>query len=133
MSLVRIQLWLYISIGYYVLQRRLDNDYGKADYAEAIHYEARVLAGTGGKELSKLSVQIHSSFVLVFLDGQPQWFAAALAAALAPIRNELSGIKTELTEVKTEVANVKTEVTRLARKQADLMRTFAKVYLYNVH
>lgn len=97
--------------------------------------------------LLALEVKNHQNyqfkFIIIcscFLDGQPQWFAAALAAALTPIINELSGIKTELTDVKTEltnvkteVANLKTEVIGLARKQADLMRTFAKVNLYNVH
>ncbi|KIJ47237.1 hypothetical protein M422DRAFT_778175 [Sphaerobolus stellatus SS14] len=93
-----------------------DENFGMEDYAEAIRYEARLLANTE--------------------DGQPAWFAAALAPLQAQValllnsQEEMKGsqeaMKGSLEELKGGQGEIKDQLKVLTKRQAALARAFAK-------
>ncbi|KIJ34278.1 hypothetical protein M422DRAFT_35129 [Sphaerobolus stellatus SS14] len=92
-----------------------DEDVGIVDYAEAIRYEAKVLAHTE--------------------DGQPPWLAAVLAPLLTSqeeIKGNLAELKGSLVEgvaeLKAQVTAVEGKLDLLIMRQADTARTLAKSF-----
>ncbi|KIJ33040.1 hypothetical protein M422DRAFT_35641 [Sphaerobolus stellatus SS14] len=88
-----------------------DEDVGIVDYAEAIRYEARVLAHTE--------------------DSQPPWLAAALApllTSLVEVKDSLMEVKDSLAEVKGQLTVVEGKLDLLTMRQADTARELAKSF-----
>ncbi|KIJ34857.1 hypothetical protein M422DRAFT_70099 [Sphaerobolus stellatus SS14] len=94
----------------------------ETDFASALRYQARVIGYSDVfRFFSNLNLCFSSSDLLITqnVDGQPAWFAGALANAITtatdPIKNELNAIRQDLVQgfavVKEEITAVKGELT----------------------